>query len=182
MYLVCILIYGSIYLYSYPSTHGISGLAAGRASEQFEVRLEMTMKWTQRYTWRRVSCEVRDALGGCDRASLMMRWEAVFEWTNRCTASPWLSEFGDELGGHDRATLEEYLEALDRRCTGCWDCIYHLVNSQLWECDEVTLPLSSLMESSLVTVDLVRSNTESWDNIQGSNRSCENGGKTDNLW
>jgi len=31
MYSVCILIYVSMYLYSYPSTHAISGLAAGGA-------------------------------------------------------------------------------------------------------------------------------------------------------
>jgi len=30
----------SMYLYSYPSTHGISGQAADGAAEQFEVRLE----------------------------------------------------------------------------------------------------------------------------------------------
>jgi hypothetical protein len=31
MYSVCIFIYVSMYLYSYPSTHAISGLAAGGA-------------------------------------------------------------------------------------------------------------------------------------------------------
>jgi len=41
MYSVAILIYVSMYLYSYPSTHGISGLAAGGAWEQFEVRLKI---------------------------------------------------------------------------------------------------------------------------------------------
>jgi hypothetical protein len=40
MYSVCILIYVSMYLYSNPSMHAISGLAAGGAWEQFEVRLE----------------------------------------------------------------------------------------------------------------------------------------------
>jgi len=34
----------SMYLFSYPSTHGISGLAAGGALEQFEVRLKMTIE------------------------------------------------------------------------------------------------------------------------------------------
>ena len=34
----------SMYLYSYPSTHGISALAAGGAWEQFEVHLKMTIQ------------------------------------------------------------------------------------------------------------------------------------------
>jgi len=34
-------IYVSMNLYSYPSTHGISGLDAGGDGEQFEVRLKM---------------------------------------------------------------------------------------------------------------------------------------------
>jgi hypothetical protein len=37
-------IYESMYLYSYPSTHGIFGLAAGGASDQFEVCLKMTIR------------------------------------------------------------------------------------------------------------------------------------------
>jgi len=43
-------IYESMYLYSYPSTHDISGLAAEGASEQYEVSLKMTIEWTHRYT------------------------------------------------------------------------------------------------------------------------------------
>jgi len=31
----------------------------------------------------------------------------------------------------------------DRRRAGCCNSIHQLVNLQLWECDEVTLPLSS---------------------------------------
>ena len=53
-----------------------------------------------------------------------------------------MSEFGDALGGLDRPRLE-YLEAVNRRRAGCWDSIHQLVNSQPWECYEVTLPLSS---------------------------------------
>jgi hypothetical protein len=44
MYSVCILIYVSMYLYSYPSTHGISGLAAGATGDQFEAGLKMTIE------------------------------------------------------------------------------------------------------------------------------------------
>jgi len=39
---VCINV--SMYLYSYPSTHGISALAAGGAREQFEVHLQRTIQ------------------------------------------------------------------------------------------------------------------------------------------
>jgi len=81
MYSVCILIYVSVYLYSYPSTHGISGLATGGAWEQCEVRLKMTIEWTQRYTPRLWSSEFGDALGGDDRACLEIHLEAVIEWT-----------------------------------------------------------------------------------------------------
>jgi len=240
MYSVCILIYVSMYLYSYPSTHGISGPPAGGAWEQFEVQLEMTIEWTQRYTprpwssevwdalggrdrasldihleaeiervgrctWRPWSSEFRDTLGGCNRANLEMHFEAVIvrpwrqesseiggilggcDWASleihledvieriwRCTLRPWssefgdalggndhvnleaviervwrcswrlwLSEFGDALGGRDRARLDEYLEVLHGWRAGCWDSIKQLVNSQPWECENVTLLLSS---------------------------------------
>ena len=99
MYSVCILIYVSMYLYSYQSTHGISGLAAGGAWEQFEVRLKMTIEWTQRYT------------PGCDRASLEMHLEAVIKRVCRCTWRPWSCE----LGGCNRASLEIHLEAVIER-------------------------------------------------------------------
>jgi len=37
-----------MYLYSYPSIHGVSGLAVGGAGGQYEVHLEMTIQGTQR--------------------------------------------------------------------------------------------------------------------------------------
>ena len=40
----CILLYVSMYLYSYLSTHGISGQAARGDREQFEVRLKMHLE------------------------------------------------------------------------------------------------------------------------------------------
>jgi hypothetical protein len=44
MYSVCILIYVSMYLYSYPSTNNESVLAAGSAGEQFEEHLKMRLE------------------------------------------------------------------------------------------------------------------------------------------
>jgi len=77
---VCILIYVSMYLYSYPSTHSISGVVAGGAWEQFEVRLKMMNMCTQIFTLRPWSTEVGDALGGHDRASLEMHLVAMIQW------------------------------------------------------------------------------------------------------
>jgi len=112
------LTYVSRYLYSYPSIHGISRLAAGGAWEPFEVHPKMTIDWTHamiervwRFMWRPRSSELRDALWGHDRASLEMQLETEIEWTQRCNWRPWSSEIGDSLGGHDRASLERHLEA-----------------------------------------------------------------------
>jgi len=129
MYSVCILIYGSMYLYSYPSTHDISGLAAGGAWEQFEVRLKITIQWTQRYTLRPWSSVFGDALG-----------EAIIERVWRYTWRPWLSELARRnwasleihleaviervwryaLGGHDRATLQAVIERVWRYTWRLW--------------------------------------------------------------
>jgi len=116
-----------MYLYSYPSTHGISGLAAGSAWEQFEVRLKMTIEWTQRYNPRLWSSQFGDAIGDRDWMNSEIDSEAMIEWD------------------YDWARLEEYLEvvdleAVDGRRAKCRDSIHRLVNLKLWECDEVTLP------------------------------------------
>jgi hypothetical protein len=37
-------VFSSMYIYSYPSTHSISGQAAGRACEQSEVRLGVALR------------------------------------------------------------------------------------------------------------------------------------------
>ena len=142
MYSVCILIYVSIYLYSYTSTHGISGLAAGGAWEEFEMRLKMTIEWTQRFTPRPWSSKFGDAHGGHDWVNL----EAIIEPVWRCTWRPWSSEFrdmihleavidsvwrytwrmwssecGDGLWGRDRASLEMQFEAvIERDWTSTW--------------------------------------------------------------
>jgi len=88
-----------------------------------------------------------DALRGHDRANLeaviervwRCTWEAMIVWTWR----PWSCKFEDALGGCDRAGLDDYLEAFDWQCARCWDSVHQLVSSHPWECDKVTLPLSS---------------------------------------
>ena len=66
----------SRYLYSYRSTHGISGLAAGGASELFKVCLKM-----------RIS-ELRATLLRHDQAALEMHLEVVVERIWRYTRRP----------------------------------------------------------------------------------------------
>jgi len=143
MYLVCILIYVSMYLYSYPSTHRISRLAAGGVWEEFEVRLKMMMEWTQRYTPRPWSSEYGDALGGRDHVTAEMHSEAVIERVWRCTWRPRSSELRDALGDCDAASLEMHLEAMTERVGGgtCGDhdrvnLVMHseAVIERVWRC------------------------------------------------
>ena len=142
MHSVCILylsIYVSMYLYSYLSTHGISGLPARGDCQQFEVRLNMTtnmycpsfspppIEWTERCTGRPQSSEFGHELGGRDCVNSEMHSEL------------WSSEFRDALAaGYDRGRLVENLEvvdpeAVDGRRARCWDSIHRFVNSKPWE-------------------------------------------------
>jgi len=133
MYSVCILINKFMYLYSYPSTHSISGLAAGSAWEQFEVRRKMTIEWTQICTWWPWLSEIGYAFGGPDSASWEMNlgghnhvnFKAVIEWLGICTVSQWLHEFGYALGGHNRATSKAMIEL-------GWECPSEAIFLQTW--------------------------------------------------
>jgi hypothetical protein len=68
-----------MYLYSYPSTQDISGLAAGSRGDQFLVRLKKRIERTQRYPLRPWSSEFEDALAGGNRAYFEIYLEAVIE-------------------------------------------------------------------------------------------------------
>jgi len=61
------------------------------------IYLEAVIERVWRSTWRPRWSELRDALGGRDRARLNMHLEAEIEWTQRCTLRLWPSEFGDAL-------------------------------------------------------------------------------------
>jgi len=144
-----------MYPYSYPSTHSISGLAAGGVWEQFEVHLKIKIKWTQRYTLRPWSSKIGDTLVRGYRAYLELHLDTVIKWTAWCTPRSWSRKFGDAPGGHEcvdfqpvierpwrctwrqlssecggwnRARLDEYFEAVDARCTRCWDSVHLSVN------------------------------------------------------
>jgi len=122
-----------MYLYSYPSTHAICGLAA--VCRIYTLRHPVHLHYPcisvkppllledildracLRCTWRWRLSELRDALGCRDWASLEMHWETEIEWTQRCTWRPGSSEFGDELGGHDCGNLQAIIE---RVCRYIW--------------------------------------------------------------
>jgi len=74
-------IFVSMYLYSYPSIQGESGLTAGGAVEQFELRLKMTIKWTQWYAPTPWSREFGDAHRDGYLSYLHWHLEAVMKWT-----------------------------------------------------------------------------------------------------
>jgi len=114
MYSVCILIYVSMYLCIYIATHlhtlYLDWLQAVHESNS-RFSWKMTIEWTQRYTPRRCSSGIGDALGGCDRVNLEMHSEIVIAQVWRCTWRPCLCE----LAGCNRASLEILLEAVIER-------------------------------------------------------------------
>ena len=124
--------YASFYLYSYPSTHGISRPAAGGAWEKFEVRLKITIKWTQMYTPRPWSSEYGDAYGGSNRAYLEVHLEATIGWTWRFTPRLSSSKFGNALGDHDCANMEA---AMEWSWTYTWRPWSRKFGDALWGCD-----------------------------------------------
>ena len=140
----------------------IRGVPANNNGVHSETYSKAMIERVWRWTWRRWSSGFGDTLGGPDWVNLEMHSGIVIERVWRCTWRPWLcqlagiiervlrytwrpwsSEFGDAHGGHDCARLDQCFEAVDWRRAGCWDSIHLLVNSQPWECDNVTLPLSS---------------------------------------
>ena len=170
-----------------------------------EMHLKARIERVGRCTGRAWSSELRDALGGHNRVSLEMHlgaeiksnseihlgaviervwrciwrpqlwhWEmhleAVIQRDWRWTWRPWSGKIRGVLG-HGR------YEAVR-----VWDSLHRLVDSQPWEWDEVTLPLSSRVEGWLVTVERVGWHAGSWSYTQGSTCNCENEWKTDNLW
>jgi hypothetical protein len=79
-------IFVSMYLQSYPLTHGISGLAAG-------------IQGIWRHTWRPWWRELRDALWDRDRARLVIHLEAMMMSIGGCTCRSWSSMMRGVLGG-----------------------------------------------------------------------------------
>jgi len=84
-------VFTSRYLYSYLSTHGISGLAAGDTWEQLKVHRKMTINSTQRFIPLPYWSELEEAFGGWNWATPVMRWEAIHRWAWRGTLRLWLN-------------------------------------------------------------------------------------------
>jgi len=174
MYSVCNLIYVSMYLYSYPSTHAISGLAA--VCRIYTPRHPVHLRYhcisahppslpddildraRLRCTWRRRLSELRDALGDWDRVNSEMHLEAGIVRGWRCTWRPWSCE----LAGRNRASLEIHLEAvIERDWTRTWrrpmdgapglnSSVSLLATMGMWQGD---FTFEALMENWLVAVD-----------------------------
>jgi len=125
-------IYVSLYVYSYPSTDGISGLAADSASEQFKVHLKMIIEWTEWCTWRWWLNQLGDAwvrwylsqFGGHEWVSWEKHCKALIKWVWGCTWRPWWCN----LGGHDWTSLEMLLEGHNRANLDS-------VVKQVWRCE-----------------------------------------------
>jgi len=154
---VCILIYVSISLSIYTryiwtgSTRWLSAIRGAPEDDdqvKSEIHCEAVIERVWRCTWRSRWSELRDALGGCDRASWRCTWrprlseltdalgghdraslemqlETETEWTQRCTGRPWSSEFGDGIGDRDWVNSEIHSEAVIERV---WRCTC----SRLW--------------------------------------------------
>jgi len=152
------------------------------------MHLEAEIEWTHWCTWRSLSSELRDALGGCDRANLVAVIEEVWSYTWR----PWSNEFGDSFGGRDWGSLEKHLEAVVE-----WDWTSTWRRSMDGEPGAETLSISyvtrnrgnvtrwlyfsALIESWLMAVDRVGRHAGSWSDIQGLTLNHDNEGKTNNL-
>jgi len=79
--------------------------------------LQAVLESNSRCAWKWRLSDVRDALGGRDRASLEMQLEIEIEWTQRCTGRPWSSEFGDRDWVNSEMHLKAVIERV-WRCTG----------------------------------------------------------------
>jgi hypothetical protein len=168
-------IYVSMYLYSYPSTHDIWGLAVGGAWEKFVVHLKMMIEWTQRFTWSQWSNDFE----GHDQVN----WDALIEWVWRCTWRSWSCE----LDGHDWVNLEMHSKVLSKQVGRCnwrpwWSKIGGELGSSQWEVRQVLMGLYSsvsllatvgmwqgdftsnwcLLERRLVAVNVVARNAGNW--------------------
>jgi len=120
MHSVSILIYVSMYLYSYISyiwtgrTRWLSAIGGAPEDDDrlsSEIHTDAVMERVWRCNWRPSLSEPRDGLKGRERVNSEMHLEAVIEGVWRCTLRPWSSEFGVALLGRDRSSLELHFEA-----------------------------------------------------------------------
>jgi len=122
------LIYIPMYLCSYPSTwyicagcrqyvKAIRGAPDDDNWANPERHSNAVLEQIGRFTWSLGFCELRDALGGPDRARLEMHLEAMIvqTWT------PELSDYEDTTGGRDQVNSQMHLEAMIK---WVWSCTW----------------------------------------------------------
>jgi len=95
-------VFSSMYLYSYPSTHNASGLAAGGIWQEFKVCLTTTIEWTDIFTLKLRSSVIEEALRGHAHVNYKDRIEGPGRYTWRL----WSCKVADVLGSCDPASLE----------------------------------------------------------------------------
>ena len=127
-----------IYLHSYQSTHSIPRLAAGGASEQFEVQLKMTIWWTERYTPRPSPSVLGDALAGREVVNSQMHSDNVIERLWSYSWRTWLRQFEDAYVGHDHTILATVIIPVWRYSWLPW---YSKVRDTLRGCDQASVEL-----------------------------------------
>ena len=128
MYSFCILTYVSVYLYSYPAKHSISGRAAEGPWEHFAVHLEMLFGWTQRYPplpWLNELGEVNEDQAWVDSHT---HGEVTIERDCRFTCGAWSTELWDSFRNCDGISLNIYWMAMIERV---WRFNYRSKLSQL---------------------------------------------------
>jgi len=170
----------------------------GHNREISEIHFEGTIELVRRCPWRHWSSELPDAHRGCDWPSKEMHLQAVIEQDWKSTWRWSILQVVDLAGGRscswsimqvvDVAGVRlcglsilqvVHPEAVNGRRAGCWDCIHRIVKTQLWECDEVTVPLQLLWRTGWCWSTCVGRHTGSWSYIEGSTCNRESEGMTD---
>jgi len=108
------------YVLPIAQTTSVTPVSPYNCGRSLTMIMEAMIERVWRCTWRLGLSELRDTLGGRDRASLEMHWDAMIEWVWRCTLRPWSSKVGDAIGDRDWVNSEMHREAVNEwvwRCT-----------------------------------------------------------------
>jgi len=84
-----------------------------------EMYFEAMIERVWRCTWRMRRSELRDALGGCNRASFGMHFEAEIKRIQIPNWRPWSSEIGDAHGGRNWVNSRMHMGVGIERGSGC---------------------------------------------------------------
>jgi len=166
-------IYASMYLYSNPLTHSISGEAGAGAWKQFKMRLKITIEWTQRCTGWPWFTTFDNGLGRQNRSKL----EATIEWV-------WSPEWVHVEMHSAISSQRDWRRIWRRSMGGLLDTDYAVLMTFFAHiCGNVMrwLYISALIETWMVAVNCLQRHARTCSNIHGSTCHCENEGKTHHL-